>query len=254
MIYLNDKLVNTSLFPDNTSQVWKLDPLPYKEHVRVLWEYSHEGEFLQLAQLKWLLDRQQCETVLDIPYLPYARQDKETTNTTTFALRPFAKLLNSLKFKAVFCDDPHSEIAQTLINNLTPCYPVWQIGQAFQSCKADIVCYPDKGAEEKYTRIFDLPYAAASKVRVPETGAIESIFIPLTAFDGKRVLIVDDICDGGATFIQLAKTLLNAGGASEVNLFVTHGLFTRGKRVLFDAGINRIFTAKGEVSRARDIQ
>jgi phosphoribosylpyrophosphate synthetase len=61
----------------------------------------------------------------------------------------------------------------------------------------------------------------------------------------KRVLIVDDICDGGKTFELLAKDLYNAG-AEEVNLFVTHGLFSKGLIPLKLAGIKRIFTNKGQ--------
>jgi len=60
-------------------------------------------------------------------------------------------------------------------------------------------------------------------------------------------MIVDDICDGGATFILLAKELY-AAGAKEVNLFVTHGIFSKGLIPLYEAGIKRIFTQDGEAS------
>ena len=44
---------------------------------------------------------------------------------------------------------------------------------------------------------------------------------------GRNCLIVDDICDGGGTFIPLAKKLKNAG-AKTVTLYVTHGIFSKG--------------------------
>ncbi len=55
---------------------------------------------------------------------------------------------------------------------------------------------------------------------------------------GKRCLIVDDICDGGATFVALARRLREAG-AIEVSLFVTHGIFSKGKDL---EGIDNIYT------------
>jgi ribose-phosphate pyrophosphokinase len=63
----------------------------------------------------------------------------------------------------------------------------------------------------------------------------------------KSVLIVDDICDGGRTFIEAAK-LLYIEGVNNVYLYVTHGLFTKGIQILYDAGIKRIFTYKGEIT------
>ena len=61
-----------------------------------------------------------------------------------------------------------------------------------------------------------------------------------------NVLVWDDLCDAGGTFILLAKELLT-NGAKEVNLFVSHGLFTKGTQILFDAGIKRIFTKEREI-------
>src|ERR1700678_4460054 len=126
MIYLNDIPINTTLFPDNTSQVWKLnkDIFVGTDFFHVRWEFLHEGEFMQLAQLKDLLDAvPACMTVLYLPYLPYGRQDKKVSNETTFALTTFARALNALGFDEVLCRDPHSKVAMELIKNFKPHYP-----------------------------------------------------------------------------------------------------------------------------------
>lgn len=67
----------------------------------------------------------------------------------------------------------------------------------------------------------------------------------MKTLNDKNILIVDDICDGGATFMLLTKDLYKRG-AKSINLFVTHGIFSKGLKPLKEAGINRIFTAKGE--------
>lgn len=42
------------------------------------------------------------------------------------------------------------------------------------------------------------------------------------------IVIVDDMCDGGATFIEEAKYLRAQGHTGKLKLFVIHGLFTKG--------------------------
>ncbi len=49
----------------------------------------------------------------------------------------------------------------------------------------------------------------------------------------KNVWVIDDLCDGGATFISVAKLLRKHYSFNELNLYVTHGLFSKGKEELF---------------------
>jgi ribose-phosphate pyrophosphokinase len=245
MIYLNDTPVPTTVFPDNTSQVWKLPPL--ESYVTVKWRYSNEGEFMQLAQLKDLLDHLNVKAQLDILYLPYARQDKGVSNTSTFALRTFARHLNMLDFDWITILDPHSDVATDLIKNCSARYPHDRVKQVFGECGSTVVCYPDEGAFTRYAARYNLVSIRGEKFRDPSTGLIKTYELHGDC-EGDSVLIVDDICDGGATFRLLAQMLLK-DGAAEVNLFVTHGIFSKGVRHLFDAGINRIFTNTEEVTR-----
>jgi ribose-phosphate pyrophosphokinase len=255
MIYLNGSPVNTTLFPDNTSQVWRLPEVLLKETnwFHITWEFQHEGEFMQLAQLKSLIDSYGHSATLKLKYLPYGRQDKYVANNVTFALRTFAKLLNTLQFKNVIIHDPHSSVATELIHNSSAVYPVEEVMKIAFDLKVDLFCYPDNGAVVKYTgggdvqkEIYDYPCTYGEKVRDQLTGQITSYKL-IGEVRNKNVLIVDDICDYGRTFILLAEKLKEAG-AKEINLFVTHGLFSGGLKVIKDSGISRIFTAEGEAT------
>lgn len=255
MLFVNGEPINVTIFPDKTSQVWKLPEhiLKSKEGnaIEVTWEFNNEGEFLQLAQLKELLDEYNQPVNLTIPYLPYGRQDKNVSNETTFALIPFSKLLNSLDFKSIWILDAHSQVALYSIHKSIMIYPIPQIYKATEITKADLICYPDKGAREKYTNVykeFGLPTIYGEKVRDQSTGNILSYKLIGECKD-KRVLIIDDICDGGMTFKILTKDLLEAG-AKEVNLFVTHGIFSKGLQTLKDSGIKHIYTRRGEATEA----
>lgn len=251
MILLNGQPINVTTFPDKTSQVWKLPEEILKEsnYAHITWQFESEAEFIHLAQLKMLLDMEgSFKCTLRIKYLPYARQDKEISNNMTFALRPFARLLNSLEFDEVIIHDPHSEKAIEMINNSIAKYPWEHVNKAWHQTESNVICYPDKGALEKYSKIYDFMYIWGEKVREQSSGKILNYsVIDAHMIRDQNVLIVDDICDGGATFILLAKELY-VKGAKEVNLFVTHGLFTNGVKPLLDSGIKRIFTANGEVT------
>jgi ribose-phosphate pyrophosphokinase len=246
MITLNGEPIVPTIFPDKTSQVWKL---PEEQLDRfsssIVWKFEHEGEFMHLAQLATLLrSRRQC-VELHLPYLPYARQDKEVDNSQTFALQSFVQLLNVLPLDRVVLYDPHN--VQPLLRQLNVLIKVVtfekEASDAAWECEAGLWCFPDWGAEARYGATLE-PSVTASKTRDPVTGTITSADVSSNVA-GKRVMIVDDLCDGGATFIGLAK-LLRAKGASDVFLFVSHGIFSKGLAPLFDAGISRIFTPEGE--------
>lgn len=250
MITLNGKSINITMFPDGTSQVWKLD-LGNITLANIQWTFHSEGEFMQLAQLKYLLDSKKIQAILSLPYLPYGRQDKEVNNRATFALHPFADMLNALNFSSVYIIDPHSQEANKLIRNSVAVYPFAELEAAEVATDAEIVCYPDRGALVKYEELYNAcPHIFASKSRNQQTGEITGFAVYGNVKD-LSVLIVDDICDGGATFVGLAKELY-ADGAKEVNLFVTHGLFSKGIRPLTDAGIRRIFTREGEAFEVQE--
>ena len=254
MILLNGKPLDVTRFPDNTTQVWKLSDWLLKETnwFHITWEFTQEGDFLQLAQLKDLLDSYGHRSALRIKYLPYGRQDKQVSNTATFALHTFAKLLNSLNFEEIIIMDPHSTVALDLIKNSRAEYPKRMIEELIHQGYCTLACYPDKGARTKYTEVYKeligTAHVYGEKVRDQLTGNITNYeLIGGERVKGEKILIIDDICDGGMTFKILAKDLL-AAGAAEVNLFVTHGIFSKGLRTLKESGIKNVFTQDGEVS------
>ncbi len=72
--------------------------------------------------------------------------------------------------------------------------------------------------------------------------SIEEINEAVNLNDNKiKIMIVDDLCDGGATFIAEAKYLKQLFPEIELSLFVYHGLFTKGIDVLLDYYFEHIY-------------
>lgn len=168
-----------------------------------------------------------------IMYVPNGRQDRENGNdevTNIFSLKSVARLLDSDCLDKIVITDPHSEVTvECLAAKVTPQYEVYEATVSRFDFEADVIVAPDNGARLKAAEIArrqDRPLALAEKVRDPVTNQITGTKIVEGDVKGKRVVIVDDICDGGRTFKELAK-VLKAEGATHVSLYVTHGLFSR---------------------------
>lgn len=185
-----------------------------------------------------------------IPYLPYARQDRSMAPGDAEALRVLANLLNAQNYTVVASYDVHSVAAGLLINNFVS-VPNNLLVQTVLKLNQDKKCYliaPDAGAAKKvdnlckfFGSIFgSIEQIQALKVRVGDKVKVE-VATNYKFGVSDRAIIVDDICDGGATFISLAEKLRDTG-FNDVQLVVSHGLFTKGVECLFNAGIKNIYT------------
>jgi ribose-phosphate pyrophosphokinase len=124
--------------------------------------------------------------------------------------------------------------------------------KTLETFKPAAIIFPDAGAQKRYEHeeaLKGLPVIVFEKVREQRTGAITGHRIASGSgiySDAHRALIVDDLCDGGATFVSIAKTLqgeqFRDASTYELGLVVSHGLFSKGKEVLTEAGIKSIFT------------
>jgi ribose-phosphate pyrophosphokinase len=191
---------------------------------------------------------------LVIPYFPYARQDRVMQPGEAFSLKAIARLINSLGYDEVIVCDPHSDVTAALVENIRIIPQVdmiaahEDIGRIIHS--GITIVAPDAGAAKKafaVARHYGLPLLTASKVRDTKTGQITNTSLDAQSpIDEWSALIVDDICDGGRTFIELAK-VLRWRGASRVFLYVTHGIFSQGLGV-FAGLIDVVFTTDSFMS------
>lgn len=178
---------------------------------------------------------------LNMPYFPYARQDRNTATGSPFSLRIVADFINSIGFEAVHIADPHSNVTPLLVKNANVYDPSTSLEWLVQRKRRDfencIVVSPDAGAVKRAEAVANrlgLPFAIAHKHRDPKTGQITSTSVYGEIPEGSNFLIFDDICDGGRTFTELAKVLKEKHKAKEIDLYVTFGIFSKGREVFHD--------------------
>jgi ribose-phosphate pyrophosphokinase len=217
-------------------------------------------DLIRLLLAYEILNRLKVEiNSITIPYFPYARQDRVTEENNSFSLETVCSILRSLKAEHIIVYDLHSQVPHKYLHNLLDVSQLQVIRQntalnnfiIFNQKNCAIVA-PDKGALEKSNAVAELygvPLIVCEKKRDVATGKLSSPTILNHGYvEGRDLLIVDDICDGGGTFIQLADEL-NKYGPKSLSLYVTHGIFSKGLARI--AGLfSRVFTTDSFIGEA----
>ena len=173
-----------------------------------------------------------------IPYVPYARQDRRCNKGEALSIAVMASLINQCKFKSVKIYDPHSLVAPSLIERVVV-YTQFDI--FFPSSDIDwketVIIAPDLGAAKK-SEDFALKAGAkglvqCAKKRDLQTGKLSGFRVldDSDLIHQNDIVIIDDICDGGGTFLGLLPELKWYEPKS-VTLMVTHGIFSKGTECL----------------------
>lgn len=178
-------------------------------------------------------------TVAIIPYLPAARADRGHPWGAYY----YAQLINQAAADQVICFDAHSPIMPDLVKNLTQVTSASFIRKIVRAWDVQHVIVPDKGAFERANLVasaLGVKTYQAEKTRDFETGALSGFAIGELPKEG-NFLVVDDICDGGGTFIGLAEA---TGLPKErLQLWVSHGIFSKGTEEL-NKHYGKIFTTE----------
>jgi len=163
-----------------------------------------------------------------LPYVPYGRQDRVCNKGEALSIKVFGELLWG-SFSRVWVLDPHSPTTVACIDN---CFEINR-DRILTNYLADkhhmVLIAPDAGALKKILAIgkqFGMQVIEASKIRDTVTGNITGVKVhdDVAHMD---CVVIDDICDGGRSFVELGKKL-KAGGAVDMHLYISHGIFSMG--------------------------
>jgi ribose-phosphate pyrophosphokinase len=245
--------VTPTLFPDGTSQVWQLPLERFNTTpITIVWHFEQEAELIWVNQLIRLLNANQLSIAeLFMPYLPYGRQDKAVSNTSTFAKEIFLDMLFTQGIGKLSTIDAHSDDARIVSYS-----PAKFIEMAITAFKPDVLVFPDASAQSRYAKVINtnkIDCVVLNKLRDQTTGLITQLALDLEKTSppllnansphSLNMLIIDDICDGGATFVQ-AALFLKSQFACNIGLYVTHGIFSKGMDHLIASGIAQFYTTQ----------
>ncbi len=255
-----------SKFPDGQQNVVIPDQHPKIGTYDSMWQSVHIKSRLNTFQdLELIICATKCLRGIGIkkihlytPYFMGARSDRKFEEGGNNYLKDvICPIINSLNFESVQVLDPHSHVLEACLNNFKSTdneeLVSWAIGQNI--CKGEgfkntlkncILVSPDAGASHKIYKLAEkIGYKGdiitCSKERDTD-GKLTRTVVPRTPnynheYWTKDFIIIDDICDGGRTFINIAERLREAHiiGSKSTNvphgkiyLIVTHGIFSKG--------------------------
>lgn len=166
-----------------------------------------------------------------LPYFPGARQDRVMVAGEPLTVKVYADLLNALNLRRVTVYDAHSEVTPAVLNQARTINNHRFIAQVLEQINVEHLVSPDGGALKKIYKLSAFlggkHVVEGSKIRDVRTGQLSGFQVFCDDLEGTDCLIVDDICDGGGTFMGLAQTLKDKG-VGRLYLAVSHGIFRRG--------------------------
>jgi len=190
--------------------------------------------------------------------MPDQQADARFKDTQSFNLKAMCEFINNLNFNRVIVYHPHSLVTSALINNCTVISPKEFINSVLLNlyrqgviAKNLVVVSPDAGSFKWIQPIIaehpEIELVCANKSRVNDTMVN---VINKDDFNGKVVLIIDDICVKGSTFINLAQEI-NKRNAGAQFLAVSH-ITIRGLRPELGDLFNRIYTTNSKSNLGKD--
>ena len=206
---------------------------PHLVRHQKIWVEAHVSSMVDMGYLMCTLDAiirsRPLSLGLYIPYFPGARQDHPEPGTPG-TMQIYVDMLRRFDLDVTVVADPHSAVLPAMM----PC-EIISAGDILGNTKTfeyNGIIAPDAGAEKRAAEVAKefggLPVFTAHKIREQATGRITSF--KMDKLEMGHYLLVDDICDGGATFNILAESVrrgYNAGGPV-LDLYVTHGIFSKG--------------------------
>ena len=180
-------------------------------------------------------------TIIGIfPYVPYGRQDRVCSEGESFSIKVFEEMIK-LRFDKIQSYDMHSKVSIDLFEDI-------QIPKEWLSIKTGLTnelkvlipknyvsLAPDAGAIKRAEQNKVREIAVLDKVR--KNGKIFQVLKPEyteVVKNAKNIVIFDDICDGGGTFLGAVNVIREYNINAKIYLVISHGIFSKGTDILLD--------------------
>ena len=238
----------TKIFPDGESKV-TLQKIPKKSVILVVQSTYPpvDTNLLQTLSIISQVRKISSRTFAIIPYMGYARQDKQFLSGEVITMSVVAKMLQSVGAKKVIVVDIHSNTALNHFNIPTEnVSAVPELAKYFKklNLKNPLVVSPDMGGysrSKKFASLLKTDFIVLKKHRDRKTGRV-SIQTAKVDVQGKDLILVDDIISTGGSIIKAAQ-FLKKQKCKRVFVACTHGLLVEGaEKKIRKAGVSRIIS------------
>lgn len=248
---LKAKFIPTELrvFPDGESKVTLKEKLGKGRIVVVQSTYPPvDSNLLQALSLISKAKKYSKDIIAVIPYLGYARQDREFLPGEIVTIEAISELFKSAGATKILVVDVHSEEGLRLFRIKTKnISAVPELVNYFKKIKlkSPLVVSPDLGGVERaknFAKLLGTDYVALEKKRDRKTGNVKIKSSSLSQIQNKDLIIVDDMISTGGSIIK-ATEFLKKQKCKRVFVACTHALMINdAEKRIKNAGVSRIIS------------
>ena len=251
------------IFPDGESKI-TINQIP-KKSITIVVQSTYppvDSNLLELLSIVSKVQKFSSKVYAVIPYMGYARQDREFLGGEVVTVGVVGRLLKAAGVKKVITVDIHSKLALKELKisseNVSAMEVLVKYFKKFKM-KDPLVVSPDMGGEErakKFARLLKTDFITLKKHRDRKTGNV-SILSGKVDVKNRDLILVDDMISTGGS-ISKATQFLKKQKCRRVFVACTHALLVNdATKKIKKAGVTQIIStntipgdsAKVDVSR-----
>jgi len=217
------------VFPDGESKI-TIDQIPKKSIVIVVQSTYPpvDTNLLELLSIVSKVQKVSSKVYAVIPYMGYARQDREFLGGEIITIGVVGKLLKAAGVKKILTVDIHSKLALKELKIPSENVSAMEVlVKHFKkiNMKNPLVVSPDLGGQErakKFANILKTDFIALKKHRDRKTGKVE-ILTRKVDVKNRDLILVDDMISTGGSIVKATK-FLKKHKCKRVFVACTHAL------------------------------
>jgi len=238
----------TKIFPDGESKI-TFSSIPKKSIILVVQSTYPPVDTNLLHTLAIISQARKASSKIYaiIPYMGYARQDRQFLSGEVVTMSIVAKMLQAAGAKKVIVVDIHSKTALNHFKIPTVnVSAIPELAKYFKKLKIKkpLVVSPDTGGSsraKKFASLLNTDFITLKKSRNRNTGKVQ-IQSSKVDVHGRDLVVIDDIISTGGSIIK-ATQFLKKQKCKRVFVACTHGLFVGdAERKIKKAGVSKIIS------------
>ena len=249
---LKANLIKTEVrtFPDGESKITLHGKLQKGKFIVVQSIYPPvDTNLIQILSLISKVKELSDDIIAVIPYMGYARQDKEFLPGEIVTMKVLGKLFKGAGASRIIVVDIHSKMGLNYFNikskNISAIPDLVKYFKKF-NLKKPLVVSPDQGGKERaeeFAKEFNSEFIALTKQRDRKTGKVKIITAKYNEVKGRDLILVDDMISTGGSIIK-ATQFLKKQDCRRIFVACTHALLINdAEKKIRKAGVTRIISA-----------
>jgi len=237
------------IFPDGESKITLKGKFSKNKTVIIQSVYPPvDSNLIQLLSMISKARENSNEVIAVIPYLGYARQDREFLPGEIVTMKVLGTLFKGVGLSKIIVIDIHSKIGlrqfKIKSENLTA---IPDLVKHFKKIKMEdpLIVSPDQGGKEraeKFAKESNLDFIALEKFRDRKTGKVRIKNGDLNDVKGRDLILVDDMISTGGSIVK-ATEFLKKQKCKRVFVACTHALLiNNAEKKIKDAGVTKIIS------------